>query len=65
MTTQELQQKTDIELMTLLAQNQEELRKLRFGTTGSMMRNTKAIRTLRTTIAQMQTEVSRRNNNKA
>jgi len=60
MTMTELQQKNNGELVTYIDEKREELRKLRFGTAGSGMRNTKAIRNLRREIAQALTEVTAR-----
>ena len=51
MTIKELQQKSTPELVSYIEEKREELRKLRFGTTGSGMRNTHALRTLRKEIA--------------
>lgn len=60
METQELQKKTDAELVELLAEKREEVRKSRFGLAGSAMRNTRALRTLRHEVAQVLTEINAR-----
>lgn len=56
----ELQQKNNVELGVFIAEKREELRKLRFGVTGSGMRNTHAIRNIRHDIARALTEVTKR-----
>jgi len=56
----ELQQKNDAELVKFVEEKREELRKIRFGSAGSNMRNTRSIRNLRREIAQALTEVSTR-----
>lgn len=56
MTMKEFKEKNDAELSTFIAEKREELRKLRFGTAGSVMRNTRSIRNLRREIAQALTE---------
>jgi ribosomal protein L29 len=57
MTMTELQKKTDGDLVHFINEKREELRKLRFGVTGSGMRNTRSIRSLRHEIAQALTEI--------
>ena len=52
MTMKELQQKTEVELTSYIAEKREELRKIIFGSVGSGMRNTRAMRNLRREIAQ-------------
>ncbi len=56
----ELQQKNDTDLLTLITEKREELRKLRFGVVGSGMRNTHSIRNLRREVAQALTVVRAR-----
>lgn len=56
----ELQKKNDADLVKFIQEQREELRKLRFGVTGSGMRNTRAIRTIRRQIAQALTELQAR-----
>ncbi len=56
----ELQKKTDGDLVQFINEKREELRKLRFGVTGSGMRNSHAIRTIRREIAQALTELRTR-----
>jgi ribosomal protein L29 len=56
----ELQKKNDAELIGFVKEKREELRKLRFGVVGAGQRNTRAIRTLRHTIARALTEVTKR-----
>lgn len=60
MNTSDLQQKNDTELVTSITEMREELRKLRFGTAGSAMRNSHAIRNLRRDIARSLTELTKR-----
>ncbi len=60
MLMKELQQKTDTDLTQYIGEKREELRKLRFGTAGSGLRNTRAIRNLRREIAQGLTELGHR-----
>lgn len=57
----ELQKKTDGDLVKFITEKREELRKLRFGVTGSGIRNTHAIRTVRHEIAQALTLLNSRN----
>jgi ribosomal protein L29 len=59
----ELQKKNDADLVKFINEQREELRKLRFGVTGSGMRNTRAIRTIRREIAQALTELGARTQN--
>ena len=59
----ELQKKTDGDLVKFITEKREELRKLRFGVTGSGMRNTHAIRDTRRAIAQALTELNTRGEN--
>lgn len=59
----ELQKKNDADLVKFINEQREELRKLRFGVTGSGMRNTRAIRTIRREIAQALTELGTRTQN--
>jgi ribosomal protein L29 len=56
----DLQKKSDAELIAYVKEKREELRKLRFGVTGSGMRNTHAIRDIRRELAQALTVVSTR-----
>ncbi len=56
----ELQQKTDTDLTKFISEKREELQKLRFGVTGSGMRNTKSIRNLRRETARALTELNAR-----
>lgn len=56
----DLQKKSDTELIAYVKEKREELRKLRFGVTGSGMRNTHAIRDTRRELAQALTVVSTR-----
>lgn len=61
MNTKELHQKTDGDLVSLIAEKREELHKLRFSASGSGMRNTHAIRAVKREIAQALTELNLRN----
>ncbi len=61
----DLQNKTEAELLTAITEKREELRKLRFGTAGSGMRNTRVIRTLRRDIARTLTELGARTRKEA
>lgn len=54
----DLKEKNLEELTTLLAEKREEMRKIRFGTAGSGMRDTRALRTLRRDIARICTELN-------
>ncbi len=58
----EIQKKNDQDLVKFVSEKQAELHKLRFGLTGSGMRNTRAIRTTRREIAQALTELNARRN---
>lgn len=60
MNMSDLQKKNDAELVTHIGEKREELRKLRFGTAGSGMRNTHSIRNTRREIAQALTELKNR-----
>lgn len=60
MTMKEIQQKNDADLALFITEKREELRKLRFGTTGSGMRNSHAMRNLRHEVARGLTELSTR-----
>ena len=60
MNTSDLQQKNDTDLVTMITEMREELRKLRFGTAGSGMRNSHAVRNLRRDIARALTELTKR-----
>jgi len=61
----EIQQKNDADLALFITEKREELRKLRFGTAGSGMRNTHALRNLRHEVAQGLTELHKRQNTTA
>lgn len=61
MNMKELKEKNESELTKLIAEKREELRKLRFGVAGSAMRNVHAGKNLRREIAQVLTELTRRN----
>ncbi|MCF7816094.1 MAG: 50S ribosomal protein L29 [Candidatus Pacebacteria bacterium] len=56
----ELQQKNDGDLLKFIEEKREELRKIRFGTAGSGMRNSHAIRDIRREVAQALTELTKR-----
>ena len=58
----DIKQKNDQELTAFITEKQAELHKLRFGLTGSSMRNTHAIRNIRREIAQALTESNARRN---
>ncbi len=58
MDMKEIQQKNDTDLAKFISEKREELQKLRFGVTGSGMRNTHAIRNARREVAQALTEVN-------
>ncbi len=60
MTMKEIQQKNDADLALFITEKREELRKLRFGATGSGMRNSHAMRNLRHEVARGLTELSKR-----
>lgn len=59
----EIQKKNDADLVKFISEKRAELHKLRFGLTGSGIRNTHAIRNVRHEIAQALTELSTRSNN--
>lgn len=65
MNTQELKEKNEAEILTLIKEKREELRKISFGTAGSTMRNVHAGRNLRRDIARAMTELTRRNAQRA
>lgn len=65
MTTKELKEKNDADLTKLVHEKREELRKLRFGVAGSAMRNVHASKNLRREIAQVLTELTSRNAQRA
>jgi ribosomal protein L29 len=56
----DIQQKNDADLALFITEKREEQRKLRFGATGSGMRNSHAMRNLRHEIARALTELSKR-----
>lgn len=60
MDIQEISTKNEADLMGYLQEQREELRKLRFGVSGSGMRNNFAIRNLRRNIARTLTELNLR-----
>lgn len=60
MTMSEIKQKNDADLTLFVTEKREELRKLRFGATGSGMRNSHAMRNLRHEIARGLTELNKR-----
>lgn len=60
MTTPELQKMNDTDLAQHVSDKREELRKMRFGASGSGMRNTHSIRNLRREIARALTELRKR-----
>lgn len=60
MNMSELQQKNDGDLLKFIEEKREELRKIRFGTAGSGMRNSHAIRDIRREVAQALTELTKR-----
>ncbi len=61
MNMKELKEKNEADLVKLVAEKREELRKLRFGVAGSTMRNVHAGKNLRREIAQILTEITSRN----
>jgi ribosomal protein L29 len=61
MTMKELQEKSREDLVKLVTEKREELRKIRFGVAGSTMRNVHAGKNLRREIAQILTEITSRN----
>ncbi len=56
----DIKEKKDAELATLLSEKREEIRVFRFGTTGSKVRDVKAQRKARRTVARILTEVNAR-----
>ncbi len=56
----ELQKKNEADLVKFISEKRAELKKLQFGTTGSGIRNTHAIRNTRREIAQALTELTAR-----
>lgn len=56
----ELREKNEADIVQFIAEKREELRKLRFGVTGSALRNTRAIRTVKHDIARALTELTSR-----
>ncbi len=56
----ELREKNEAELIAFIAEKRTEQRSLRFGVAGSTMRNTRAIRTIKKSIAQALTELTSR-----
>lgn len=52
--------KSEAELIKSLAEKREEIRKFRFGSAGSKVKNVKTGRTLRKEVAQMLTELNAR-----
>ena len=65
MNTQELKEKNEAEILALITEKREELRKISFGTAGSTMRNVHAGRNLRRDIARAMTELTSRNAQRA
>ncbi len=65
MTFKELKEKNVAELTDLVKEKREELRKIRFGTAGSTMRNVHAGKNLRRDIARIMTELTNRNATRA
>lgn len=59
-TMKELTEKNEAELVSLLGEKREELRKISFGTAGSTMRNVHAGKNLRRDIARILTEITNR-----
>ncbi len=60
MTMTEIKKKTDTDLIKLVSEKKEEVRKIRFESAGSGMRNSYAIRNLRKGIARVLTELNSR-----
>lgn len=58
MDMKEIQQKNDGDIVKYVHEQRAELHKLRFGTTGSMLRDTRAIRRVRKDIARALTEIN-------
>ncbi len=65
MNTKELKEKNEADIVALVAEKREELRKIRFGVAGSTMRNVHAAKNLRREIAQALTELTSRNAQRA
>ena len=56
----EVKEKSNIDLIKLLNEKREAIRKFRFGISGSKMRNVKEARNIRKEIAQILTELTYR-----
>lgn len=56
----DIREKNDMELTQFVTEKRAELQKLRFGTTGSNLRNTRVQRTTRREIARALTELTTR-----
>lgn len=56
----EILKKNDAELVKFISEKRDELQKMRFGVSGSTMRNSHAIRNTRREIARALTELTRR-----
>ncbi len=56
----EFREKNEADLVKFITEKREELRTLRFGVTGSAMRNTHAIRNVKREIARALTELTSR-----
>lgn len=56
----EIKEKSNIDLIKLLNEKRESVRKFRFGISGSKMRNVKEARNIRKEIAQILTELTSR-----
>lgn len=61
MSNKEVQQKSDSDLVKYIREKREELRSLRFGASGSGVRNTQSIKNVRKEVARSLTELARRN----
>jgi ribosomal protein L29 len=61
----DIKQKSDSELTAFINEKRESLRKIRFASAGSGMRDVKGIRSLRTEIARARTEETARRKAKA
>jgi ribosomal protein L29 len=59
----DIKEKNDADLVKFISEKRDELHKLRFGVTGSGMRNTHSIRNTRRELAQALTELSARTKN--
>ena len=59
----DMKEKNNADLVKFISEKRGELHKLRFGVTGSGMRNTHAIRDTRKAIAQALTELNTREEN--